>query len=108
VSPWTASGLQCISTASLWHGFHFYRYKAGVVASQLGLLAATGSVQCQRHQLRWIEEIIGYPMMYGTSGFETMIGRETVVKFGHFLSKPLSLGFDTLKKATGPFGFNHA
>jgi len=55
------------SAASPWHGFHFYRYKAGVVASQLGLLAATGSVQCQRHRLHWIEEIFGYPMMYGTS-----------------------------------------
>jgi len=65
------SGLHCISTASLWHGFHFFRYKAGVVASQLGLLAATGSVQRQRHRLHWIsvtdwiEEIFGYPMIHG-------------------------------------------
>ena len=65
--------LKCISTASLWHVFHFYPNKAGVVASQLGLLAATSSVQCQR--LHWIKEIFGHPIMYGTSGFEAIIDR---------------------------------
>jgi len=62
---------------TLWHVFHLYRYKAGVVASQLGLLAATGSVQCQRNQSHWIEEVFGYPnpVMYGTSGFEAIIDR---------------------------------
>jgi len=75
VFPWTVSGLQRISIASLWHVFYFYRYKAGVVASQLDLLAAIGSVQCQRHRLHWIEEIFGYLLVYGTSGFEAIIDR---------------------------------
>jgi len=82
-SKWFTVHQHCIPLACV----SLLQYKAEVVASQLGLLAATGSVQCQRHQLDWIEEIFDYPMMYGTNEFEAYVGSGEV--WGLLISKPL-------------------
>ena len=50
-------------------------------------------------------------MMYDTSGFNAYDWPlDSCEVWGLLISKPLSLGFDTLNKmvATEPFGFNHA